>query len=51
MCPSCIPAMPILAGALCGGGLTLGLRGMLGSLLAKIRAVERLSVPSKEKKS
>ena len=49
MCPSCIPTMPILAGALSGGGLILGLRGLLGSVLARIRAPQRFAVSFKEK--
>src|SRR5262245_13491307 len=33
MCPSCIPALPVLAGTLAGGSLLVGLKGLLASLV------------------
>ena len=51
MCPSCIPALPMLAGALSGGGFILGLRRLLAGSWAKAKTPERLSFPLKEKNS
>ena len=37
MCPSCIPAVPFLAGTVSSGGLIFGLICGLRTLLAKLR--------------
>jgi hypothetical protein len=49
MCPSCIPALPILAVTAAGGGLLVGLRVRLASVLTAIRRPAKLSLSLKEK--
>jgi len=48
MCPSCIPALPTLAGALSGGGLIFGLRFLLISLRSNLATAQRVSFRLKE---
>jgi hypothetical protein len=43
MCPSCIPALPALAGALSGGGLIMGLSGLLARLLHNVSRLKKYS--------
>jgi hypothetical protein len=37
MCPSCFPALPLLAGTVSSGGLIFGLRALLNRLQAKFK--------------
>jgi len=51
MCPSCIPALPILAGALSGGGFVLGLRRLVAGFWVQAKTPEKLPISFKEKNS
>jgi len=35
MCPSCVPALPVLAGTLAGGGLRFGLKALFEGLVGR----------------
>src|SRR5215469_2650924 len=49
MCPSCIPALPVLAGTLAGGSLLVGLKGLLASLVGNCQVGSTPSARTKEK--
>ena len=49
MCPSCIPALPVLAGTLAGGSLLVGLKSLLASLVGNCQVGSTPSARTKEK--
>jgi hypothetical protein len=51
MCPSCIPALPFLAGTVSSGGLSFVLICGLRALLAKLRGSVGLHLNQKEKRA
>lgn len=49
MCPSCVPALPVLAGALSAGGLIFGLGRPLARLRHQVSRLKKHSFSTKRK--